>query len=233
MAYALVGSAGTATRNATSNSPLTPAWGTGESRTAGNLLICWAGGGNTATFPATPSGWSIAVQEAGTASACSMTIFYMIATGGDAAPTLAAASLTTWSAGLAEFSGNDASAPVDQSGVATGTTSPQAATASAVDAASGELVIYGADFHYTAAAVKTSSFSLNNGMTGNEQSNDATSTVGHFRFGWAITTGNASADSASLTYTTTSIKAAAVVAASFLLPAAAAAGIPDVVMAAN
>jgi hypothetical protein len=104
MPYTLVGSVGAVVTSSFESQPVSPAWGTGQSRSAGNLLIMWVTGAGATTVPTTPSGWSIAVAETSTAgSGATASIFYLIATGGDAAPTIPGVFLITWSARLAEF----------------------------------------------------------------------------------------------------------------------------------
>ena len=68
-------------------------------------------------------------------------IFYKIAAGGDAAPTVAAITSAVISAQLAEFSGNATTTPVDQTGLGGGATSPETATLGAADTAAGELIL--------------------------------------------------------------------------------------------
>ena len=123
MAYALVGTL--APTVVTSPSPAraaSPTWGVGQNRTAGNLLLCWVSGAvelTTLTYvaPATPSGWTKAIQSDNGGNQPVAAIFFKIATGADAAPTFAAASPAgspqQWVVQLAEFTGNTAS-PLDQ-----------------------------------------------------------------------------------------------------------------------
>jgi hypothetical protein len=86
VAFALVGSVGVASQGA-AGAAVTPAWGTSETRAANHLLICWVGVTGVATLPTTPAGWNIGKQVAGTS--CSATIYYKLAAGSDAAPTIA------------------------------------------------------------------------------------------------------------------------------------------------
>jgi hypothetical protein len=87
MAVGLVGTAGAISLGA-ANTAVTPSWGSGENRVAGNLLVEWVNVHGTATLPSAPNGWSIAKQQAGTL--CSASIFYKQAVGGDAAGQIAA-----------------------------------------------------------------------------------------------------------------------------------------------
>jgi hypothetical protein len=149
VAYALVGTAGTVSQGA-SGATVSPAFGASQSRTAGNLLIAVVLGTNQATFPATPSGWSVAKQQAGTS--CSASIFYKVAAGADSAPSFSAPS-TIISAALNEFSGNRNVTPADQSGGIAGTTSPLTATCTAVDSQNGaELLVAASVAFYSVAA---------------------------------------------------------------------------------
>ena len=197
MAYALVGSLGTVNATA-ANTANTPSYG--QTPTAGNLLVLFVGGYVADTLPATPSGWSVAkqVQEASGTQPCSASIFYKIAAGTDAQPTLAASTTPNWVAQLGEFSGNAATSPLDQSASAVGTGANFAATLTTggEDAALGELVVFidaGNGGHCTAITPS----SANNGMSFTQ----STSITNGFGIGYATTTGNGSADSVVVTQT--------------------------------
>ena len=219
MAYALVGSAGAvnATAVTTANTP-----SYGQSPTAGNLLICFCAGGSANTAPTTPSGWSVGAQSAGVAStAGSATIFYQVATGGDTAPTIASATSVLWFCQLYEFSGGATTTPLDQSGANHSTTasSPLVATAGGADSALGELVLAIAICHYSSAATKTLTATLNNGATATSATNNATSIINHYGFSYGVTTGNSGADTFSNAATTLNLTGTNVAIASFLLAA--------------
>jgi hypothetical protein len=200
MAYALVGTIGTASQGAAS-AAVTPAFGTGESRVLGNLLICFVAISGVATLPTTPSGWSIGKQQAGTS--CSATIYYRLAAGADTAPTIAAITSGVIAAQLAEFSGNLAASPLDQTGSASGTGSPLTGTFAAVDALSGELIVMtGADLRSIARASNDTWTSNNATITAAGNNNGATST-NHYSNGYGVTTAKASADTAVMTLSTT------------------------------
>ena len=178
---ALVGSMGAA---ASSGSPT---WGTGESRTAGNLLIAWSFN-TTSTNVGTPSGWSIGAAQVGTyTSTC---FFYKVAAGGDAAPT----GMGTVSQ-LAEFSGCAATTPRDRYGSVHATSGTQAATTAGVDAAAGELVVCASLLYVTGTFAQGVTF--NNGAGSPSGISDATE---HPCYGYGVTTGNGAADSATVTY---------------------------------
>ena len=225
MGYALVGTIGTVSVGA-AGAAVTPAWGASESRTANNLLILQVAGDGSTTLPAAPAGWSIAKQVAGGSNSSS--IFYKIAAGSDAAPTVAGISSDVLSCRLAEFSGNATTSPVDQTGSATATSTPQTPTCGAVDAAAGELVLVTGNARYSLAATKTLSNTLNNGATSNNANNNSTSTVSHYDMCWGITTGNSAADASTFAFTSNRISAVAVVIASFKLAASPVTVVPGV-----
>ena len=207
MAIALVGSAGTV---ATGTNSVSPTFA--QSTTAGNLLICWLATQNGA--PGTPSGWTAAVG--GTAQT---EVYYKANCGaGETAPTISDNVSTFMAAMLCEFSGAATTSPLDQKSTrATGTTSPQTATAAAVDAASGELVISVDLFIYSMAATKTTSDTYNHATPTTNRNNDATSTANHYRMAWGTTTTNASADSNQVAFTTTNVSVVSCVVVTFKL----------------
>lgn len=179
--YALVGSAGVFSSGVSS---VTPAWGSGESRTANNLLICWSLS-TSGTRSGTPSGWSLAVFQNNLSTASA--IFYKIAAGGDAAPTLTSAS--TAYAALAEFSGNATSSPLDQSFDHENSLATLTVTNPAPDAGHGELVIYLGNTQYKPGQTGTvSGATLNNGATATDTNTGDGTTVFQFEMGYGITT---------------------------------------------
>jgi len=211
MAYALVGTIGTVATG--TNTTVNPTFGTGENRTANNLLIAWIAIDNSTTLPGTPATWTRAISRTGTSTA--VAVDYKIASGGDAAPSYTSAA--TIAVQLAEFSGNRTTGVEDQEGTAAGTTSPQTATTAGADTALGELVISAATSFYSMSATKTTSHTFNNGASDTETSNDATSTASHYNFAYGITTSNAAADSDAYAFTTTNITGSAVAIQSFKL----------------
>lgn len=214
MAYALVGTAG-AVSTGTAGAAVTPAYGTGESRTANNLLILTVLTTGSATLPAAPAGWSVAKQQAGTS--CSASIFYKIAAGADAAPTVALIASAIHNAQLKEFSGGPTSAPLDQTAGIAGTTTPLVATTGGVDALAGELVIGCGGAINSAARANTMTHTINNAAGDVETTNGATSTVSHYDFTHGFTTTKAAADSDSFAFVTTQLTGAVVAMASFKL----------------
>lgn len=232
MAIALVGTAG-ASSQSTAGGDLTPSWDASENRTAGNLLICAFTQSTTggSGIPTTPSGWSRTAL--GTGSADDGAVYYKVAAGSDAAPIFTHTGGTgKMAAQLLEFSG--AAGTVDKSGVNVDVlSSPCAVNLSAADTQSGDLVIWSFNIVYTTAATKTFTDTLNNGQTGHVADNAGVSTIDHYHFVWAITTGNSAADQDSLAVTTTKLSTITGVGASFnpAAAAAAAAPIPDVNMA--
>lgn len=213
--FSLVGTAGSATVGSL-GAAVTASYGAGETRAANNLLVCWVDGFNHSNLPTTPSGWSIAEQDGvGSPIFGSSTIFYKIATGGDAAPTIALVSGEVWIVRLAEFQGNAHTTPLDQIGLASGS-SPRTATLASTDAAAKELVVSAAAIIPTTSTTVTSSTAMNNGATATTISNDGSSTGTHYSFSYGITTGNAGADTSTVTSTGT-LSGIVVVAASFKL----------------
>jgi hypothetical protein len=220
MAYALVGSIGTVNQSAAAGNDANPTFA--QTTTASNLLILWVTGSGTAsTFPATPSGWTLACQINGLAKVSS-SLYWKIAVGSDTAPTITGVANVLFAAQLGEFSGGATASPVDQTATpAASTTSTLAATAGGTDVASGELVCSAAAIRYSAGTVITTSHSFNNG-TAHDTKNDGPSVANHYNHSYTITTGNASANSDTFSFTTTNIQGASVALASFKLAAAAA-----------
>ena len=212
MSYALVGSIGAVAKPAV-NAAAAPAWGAGETRVAGHLLVCWVTGMKSASgsagaaygAPATPSGWTRAIMGDDGGAQPVGAIFYKIATGGDAAPTFAAGGTgQSWVAQLAEFSGNTA-APLDQTAASPnlGTTATGwTVTCPGTDATVPALVV-------TLVSVPCSatggngivSESVNNGVTLTTANINGTLANNFFEFGYGTTTSNAvaTADTAGFT----------------------------------
>ena len=219
MAYALVGSAGAANVTAVTTAN-TPAYG--QSPTLNNLLVlavAGLSGTNVATLPTTPSGWNLGPQtsQLGASTSSSITIYWKIAAGADAQPTITSKTNMVWNAQLFEFSGNATSTPNDQTGVNNATSGATlTATAGGTDSASGELVFGASSVRYSAAAAKTLTDTFNNGATTHQSDNGATATVaGHFCFSWGVTTGNSGADTYANAHTSTSITAVSLALISF------------------
>ena len=125
MGYQLVGTIGVVVTPGTSHNA-TPAWGVGENRTAGNLLLCWLTG-KPVLKPICGSddaSW-LDPRHLGRRrrlGAIVIALYYKIAAGGDAAPSFTSAgSVQQWMAQLGEFSGNTAS-PLDQAAISAVTT---------------------------------------------------------------------------------------------------------------
>ncbi len=216
MAFALVGTIGAVSVSPGGGGAVTPNWGTGESRTAGNLLVCWYGVGNDGTnATVSGTGWLVAKQAGGTSQ--NTGIAYKVATGGDAAPTITPTLFGSGivSAQVAEFSGGII---LENTGTGSGTSSPQTVVCGSANKANGNLVLVACAPFYNAAATKTTGHSLNNGATANTTKNDGTSTANHYSFTYGITTGHSVADSDSYTFTTTNITGNASCIASFRLP---------------
>lgn len=216
MAYTLVGTIGVASQGTAGNA-VTPAWGTSETRAAGNLLICFCAVTGTVTFPTTPSDWIVGRGVGGT-TACSASFFYRIATGSDTAPTIAGITSGVIAAQLAEFSGHSPLS-TDTTGAQGGTSSPVTATFVGTDAQSGELmIIAGADAR-SAARSPNDTWTSNHITTVTQAgNNNGTSSANHYSFGYGTTNSNAAAHTAIMTCSvTTSISGLAVAAATFPL----------------
>jgi hypothetical protein len=222
MAVALV-KLGTVATGTTSVSPTF-----GQSTTAGNLLILWVADNNSSSSPPLPSGWSSAASTVQGSA-----IFYKPNCGaGETAPTLSDAGSVFMAACLGEFSGADTSAPRDRFSTSGGTTSPLVLNLNGTDLEVGELFCTADLWTYTMSATKTTSDTYNNvSQQANVGSNDATSTASHYRFGYAVTTGNSVADQNSATFTTTNVSTGTIAGASFKLPQPAAEIIPSLTMA--
>lgn len=217
MAAALVGSRG-AVSTSTSGGSITPAWGTGENRTAGNLLVLWVSSFGTNTAIAAPSGWTAAIRKAGTGK-CTANVYYKTATGGDAAPTLSGVTSTVQIAQLAEYSGvfldKNGAVNLDRVSSASGT-SPQVATNPAPDLVPGSLILACGANHYSIANTNTGGgHTLNNGATAVETNNSGTLSANHYGFAHGITTGNSVADTDTYGFVTTNFDDEANVLASF------------------
>lgn len=208
MAIKLVGTIGAVSTGA-SGAAVTPAWGTGENRTRKNLLVCFIAVSGSASAP-TVSGpnWNNSAAQ----NTSGAYIFYKSAAGADPAPTVGAVTGGTISAQLAEFSSVSNNGWILSN---IGTTSPITATAGGVDVAAGTLVVMASNQTYSAGASKTLTLSGNNGFAVTQTDNAATSTTAHYAFGYGVTTGFASAQTAVITYTTTSITDCDIAAATF------------------
>lgn len=220
MGYALVGSLG-AVQVGASGASITCTLG--QSATAGNLLILWVTSYSTITLPAAPAGWSVAKQVASAASSGTSSLFYKIAAGADANPVVAGITSTFLDGMSGEFSGGATSSPLDQSGSAANNSpaSPKTTAAGSTDAALGELVVYSNCWVLGGAGTFDNTTTANNGLTPNDTSNNATSILRHYTFGYGITTGDSVADSITNTWTVSVSKQDCVIASFKLLPVAA------------
>ena len=222
MTIALVGSVG-AVSVGTSGAAVTPAWGTSENRTAGNLLLLHVAVTGSATLPTTPSGWSVGITRAGTS--CSAAVFYKKAAGADAAPTVAAITSGIINARLSEFSGT--AIGLTLTSVASGTTSPQKATNASADPANGSLMVSTMALLRSSASTLATDTATYTNATATSTSNSATSTASHYNFGYGLTTAHASANADSQAFTTTSVTGVAVALATFREPLTATATATD------
>lgn len=211
--FSLVGTMGTVVQGA-SAAAVTPTFGTGESRTAGNLLVLWVTGKGAATLPAAPSGWFVAEQWPG--STTSSSIFFKTAAGSDANPTVAGVTSVNLSARVGEFSGFGSAPYFFRGSGANGATSAIVATNGLADTQTGALVVYGAAVSFSTALANTlGAGTLNNGSVA-ETNNNANTGGNHYAYGWGTTTSNSSADSLSYAFTTSGTTDVALAAATFL-----------------
>lgn len=219
MAYALVGSIG-AVLAGSSGGSVTPAWGTSETRAANNLLILWVEGKGSTTLPAAPSGWTLGEQisNSGGGGTDTASIFFKVAAGSDAAPTVAAITSATLTAQLAEFSGGAVSSPLDTVSGNAGTTSPLTISESSADALSGELLIACAcDGYASTTGTKTCVISSNNATMTNTTNGGVSSLTDVYAFAYGITTSNSSADTVVATFYTSHTPIVGLVGCSFKL----------------
>jgi hypothetical protein len=174
-----------------------PSWGTGATRAAGNLLVCWAGDDAGVTpltinseHSAPPDVWQTAVTKHNGAAGAA--IFYRIATGGEAAPWVhSSQSNVSIAAQLGEFSGVIGLDEVGSAIGNQGASSPIVATCATGDAASESLVAFGAFMRGGTVGTHT----VNNGVVVHA------SATGNVSFGYGVTTGNSAIDSDSFSFT--------------------------------
>jgi hypothetical protein len=199
MAISLVGTIGSVVVG-TSGSSLTPTWGSGESRSAGNLLVCWVTGTGHSPTPVA-NGWSLA-SVSGYSSPAYFTsaILYKVATGADAAPTITASTGLTWYAQLGEFNGTSAN-PLVRAVNASSSTQSVTATSPVADPLSKNLIITSTAFYRNIAAVTTINNTLNNGASSVNTNNSSSNVTQNYSFGYGLTTGNSSPDSQTISWT--------------------------------
>lgn len=187
----------------------------GQPPTAGDLLTLQFSNFGSASSPAAPTGWTLAVKSA-SASAEAAAIYWRIAAGNDTAPSLTGLGGSACNAMLSEYTGNTTLAGqfVD-SGNNSGSSSPLNGVCGSIDQQINLLVAVGSCL-YTTAATKTLTHTFNNGATANATSNNAVSTVDHYAYAWGvITTPNNASDSTSFAFTTTKISGTGLAIASF------------------
>ena len=215
MAYAIVGSLGAVSTGA-SGAGVTPAYG--QTPTRGNQLVCWVAACGTATgFGTNPTGWSLVEQGAGSTTVRSG-MYYKIAVGSDAQPTVAGIASSVLNCQLGEFSGNALVATADAKGTGSTTaTSPVTSTNGAADIASGELLIIACALHYTSAATATLTLTSNHVTSVTATTSAANNTAAHYAFGYGATNSASGADTGVLAFTTTNASGVVVSTASFQL----------------
>jgi hypothetical protein len=216
-AITLVGAAGAVSVGVNAAS-ITPAWGAGANRTAGNLLILRVTHHGSQTQPATPSGWTFVNDPTHATAGVGVLTCYRIATGGDAAPTITGIANVVLSGQLCEYAGTDPTAPyLNDAGNSGGTLSPQVATCTGGgDPVAGCLIISAAAMRYTQAATKTFTDVLNNSATQLDRAQSgAVSTTSHYDFISGVTGSNAAADQNNFSLTVTKISGVELSIASF------------------
>jgi hypothetical protein len=147
-------------------------------------------------------------------------VYYRVATGSDAAPTLNAVSNGIIAVHLEEWSGGDGTPSGQIFPPVSGTTSPLTGTLNTVDDAAGQLlVMVGAD-RRSAARATVNTWTSNHGTPTLRASNNGVSSADHYSHATLVTNSNSGADTATVTLSiTTSITGLIVAAASFRLAA--------------
>jgi len=203
MAFALVGSYGTPSQGAAA-AAVTPAYGAGSSRTAGNLLVLRFAVTGTTTAPTVTAGWTPA--GSGSGNSCYVAIYYKIAAGGDAAPTVNGVASGVIAAQLAEYSGQVTSGDVRESGGSStqSTTSPVTANNTAVDAGSKNLLLMVAADKRSTARASNDTWTSNRGTPTLTGSNNGVSSTEHYSFADILSTdSNNNVDTSTLTLSIT------------------------------
>jgi hypothetical protein len=206
MAAPLVGTAAVVSTGS-SGAAVTPAWGSGQTRATGNLLICWFGVYGSATVPTTPNNWYAPCYSPGTH--CVSGMFVAQGTGGNAAPTIAAVSGAVIVAQLGEFVSNiipNSFEPVpDKNGGTIGTSSPMVIANTAADSnpLGQDVFFYACAAYYSTAKTSTLASTLNNGMTAVSTNSSGSDITSHYDFGYGVPTSKAVASQNSWSFTTT------------------------------
>ena len=221
MAVTQVGTA-PATVYTTTNGANTPAlaWGTGQNRTAGNILVLTvtAAAVTSVTAPATPSGWNDGLASGNAATPHAYTaIYWKVATGGDGVPSITVTTSGTTRCGFSLFEltgAENVSSPVDTSGTyASGSTAASytgiTVTGSTNVAYAGEYGIAAFAFEYATAST-ASAFTAGSGWT-NFSNDSSSSSRDHNAVDYATSApsvGSAASDAASATSNGTGFAAA-------------------------
>jgi hypothetical protein len=184
--------------------------------------------GSTAQGIGISAGWSTAASLNGVASPTvtpAVSIFFKVATGGDAAPTLTLTSGNSLQALLAEFTGNATNPLVDATNTNHDTKSPVTGQTSSIDRATGELVVCVSMAIFSATGANAVGQSLNNAPLTSLANGGAGGGTGatndQAAYDSGVTTTNASVDTLTTTATPASGKtltAASCALASFRLP---------------
>lgn len=208
MSFLLVGSFGNIIRG---TSPQTPVYA--QATTAANSAYCWVEAGNVGTITLSVSGWTQAVTISHSGGPQSELWYKANISASETAPQVSNSAGGGVSAFLAEYSGGALSGLLDQTGTATGTSSPVSVTAAAADSAANNLVLLCGAWKQSAAA--TGTFSDSGGYsTAND--NGSSNVTPHIRGAYQIlTAGGSSADTDSQAFTGSNITAVALVIATF------------------
>lgn len=186
MAVSQVGTPPSAVFSSTSATSPTLVWGTGQTRTAGDLLVLvvTASATTSVTTPSAPSGWTSVFAEGNTTTAHAFVgCYYKVATGGDAVPSIPVTFSGTGRVGasLFELAGVNTSSPIDRTGVyASGSSSATIASISVATSAAiqnaGEFAI--AAYARNQATAAAATFTPPTGFT-NLTWDSTTSTADH------------------------------------------------------
>jgi hypothetical protein len=216
--------AGTPALARSTASPVTGAWGTGQARTAGRLLVAVVTAGATTSAAATAqntgtTGWAKQI-EAGAASSALVAVWAKTAAGADAAPafTSALSGTAAMTCALFEISGVSTSNPVDASGTAVPSgTVTFSVTTSALVAATGDAAI---SVFCQERAATTVTWSESGTGWSSAASDGATSSVAHTQINTMTGVGQGAtlSDSGQFSTRSSAVGAAAVVVARAATP---------------
>ncbi len=179
-------------------STITPNFG--QSTTAGNLLVCWLGGGaggSSSSFSTSASGWTQAVSASVSFVDAGALYYKADCAAGETAPTFNLNLVSPAYALLGEFSGLATSSPLDQYGLGV---SNEKATGNNPDTTSPDLLI-AVQYVNNGVSGSSSATTMTDG-TGSSLTtttyNTGTSTP-YFYCWWGVTTGTGTSDDTAAT----------------------------------